>query len=270
MDKADGVTEMAPMQIRKVSQMEKVLGALHRLYAAQDTEEFPSIMMSVADEVVPCVNLTFDIIETATGAARNGFLREPPMTHEDFMERWSYLHHEHPGISFLKRGGKASVISLSDFMTEREFRAGGLYQEIFKPIGVLHQLGIILPVEGHVVGVAMNRDTRFTDEERQLIEHLQPHFVQAFERTQLSAALRGIPPVDFLPWRRHGLTRRECDVLRWLMEGKRNREIALMLSLRPRTVDTHVVNLFTKLGVQTRTAAANRAREILRFPPALR
>src|SRR4051812_3460361 len=136
---------MAPTLKRQPSQIEKVLSALHRLYAAQDTEEFPSVMMSVADEIVPCVNLSFDIIETATGKARNGFLRETPMRHEDFMERWSYLHHEHPGINFLKKGGAASVISLTDFVSEREFCAGGLYEDIFKPLGVLHQLGIILP-----------------------------------------------------------------------------------------------------------------------------
>src|SRR4051794_10102614 len=100
---------MAPILKRQPTQIETVLNALHRLYAAQDTEEFPNVMMSVAEEVVPCVHLTFDIIETAPGKARNGFLREPPMTHEDFMERWSYLHHEHPGISFLQKGGCASV-----------------------------------------------------------------------------------------------------------------------------------------------------------------
>ncbi len=255
------------MDSRAENRMFRVLDALRRLYAAEDTEQFPEVMMSVADEVVPCVNLSFDIINTKTGVARNGFLRPIPITHADFMERWSHLHPQHPGIQFLKAGGVAPIISISDFLSERQFRETGLFQDIFHPCGAAHQLGLILPVDGYVVGVAMNRDTPFTDEERRLMEHLHPHFVQAFQRTQIFAALHGVPAIDHAPWRRSGLTRRECDVLQWLMEGKRNREIAVILGLQPRTVDTHVVNIFAKFRVQTRIAAANRARELLRRPP---
>lgn len=244
--------------------MFKVLDALQRLYAAEDTETFPEVMMSVADEVVPCVNLSFDIINTKTGVARNGFLRPTPITHEDFMERWSHLHTQHPGIQFLKNGGVEPVISIADFLSDRDFRQTGLFNDIFQPLGAAHQLGIILPVEGYVVGVAMNRDTPFTDEERRLMERLHPHFVQAFQRTQIFASLQEAATIDHTPWRRAGLTRRECDVLRWLMEGKRNREIAVILGLRPRTVDTHIVNVFAKFRVQTRIGAANRARELLK------
>src|SRR4051812_6668017 len=255
------------MDSRVENRLYQVLDALHRLYAAEDTEQFPELMMSVADEIIPCVNLSFDIINTKTGVARNGFLRPIPMSHSDFMERWSHLHTEHPGIDFLKKGSVAPLIEISDFVTEREFRDTGLYQDIFQPLGVAHQLGIILPVDGYVVGIAMNRDRPFTAEERRLMEHLHPHFMQAFQRTQIFASLQGAPAIDHTPWRRSGLTRRECDVLQWLMEGKRNREIAVILGLQPRTVDTHVVNLFAKFGVQTRTAAARRAQELLKRPP---
>lgn len=248
------------------SRVFKVLDALQRLYAAEDTEKFPEVMMSVADEIIPCVNLSFDIINTKTGAARNGFLRATPITHEDFMERWGHLNTEHPGIKFLKEGGVAPVISMSDFLTTRQFRETALCRDIFQPLGTEHQLGIILPVDGYVVGIAMNRDIPFTEDERRLVERLHPHFVQAFRRTQVFGSLQSARPVDHASWRRAGLTRRECDVLQWVMEGKRNREIAIILGLRPRTVDTHIVNLFAKLGVQTRTTAANRARELLQRP----
>jgi DNA-binding CsgD family transcriptional regulator len=56
-----------------------------------------------------------------------------------------------------------------------------------------------------------------------------------------------------------GLTTREAEILHWLREGKRNREIALILGLSPRTVGKHLENIFLKLGVETRTAAASAA-----------
>ena len=52
------------------------------------------------------------------------------------------------------------------------------------------------------------------------------------------------------------LTRRESQVLLWIAQGKTNREIGQILSLSPRTVNKHLEQVFRKLGVENRTAAA--------------
>ncbi len=53
-----------------------------------------------------------------------------------------------------------------------------------------------------------------------------------------------------------GLTTRESEVLSWLSKGKTNRDIAQILGLSPRTVDKHLEQIYAKLGVENRTAAA--------------
>ncbi|WP_315838777.1 response regulator [Bradyrhizobium prioriisuperbiae] len=53
-----------------------------------------------------------------------------------------------------------------------------------------------------------------------------------------------------------GLTAREGEVLAWLSKGKANRDIAQILGLSPRTVDKHLEQIYAKLGVENRTAAA--------------
>jgi DNA-binding CsgD family transcriptional regulator len=53
----------------------------------------------------------------------------------------------------------------------------------------------------------------------------------------------------------HGLTPRELQVLRLVAAGATNKVIAAELVLSERTVDRHVSNIFTKLGVSSRTAA---------------
>ena len=58
-----------------------------------------------------------------------------------------------------------------------------------------------------------------------------------------------------------GLTARELQVLRLLAAGATNRAIAAELVLSERTVDRHVSNIFAKLGVGSRTAAAAYAYE---------
>jgi DNA-binding CsgD family transcriptional regulator len=65
------------------------------------------------------------------------------------------------------------------------------------------------------------------------------------------------PPVASLD--RFGLTYREAEVLAWVARGKTNEEIGKILSVRPRTVGKHLENIYQKLGVENRTAAASLA-----------
>jgi DNA-binding NarL/FixJ family response regulator len=60
-----------------------------------------------------------------------------------------------------------------------------------------------------------------------------------------------------------GLTAREAEVLYWITEGKTNPEIAIILDSSINTVKKHANNLFAKLGVETRTAAARAALQVL-------
>jgi DNA-binding NarL/FixJ family response regulator len=53
-----------------------------------------------------------------------------------------------------------------------------------------------------------------------------------------------------------GLTAREVQVLALVAKGKSNKEIAAELVISDRTVARHMSNIFTKLGVSTRTAAS--------------
>jgi DNA-binding NarL/FixJ family response regulator len=55
---------------------------------------------------------------------------------------------------------------------------------------------------------------------------------------------------------RHGLTQREAEVLGWVACGKSNRDIAEILKISSRTIDKYLEQIYAKLGVENRTAAA--------------
>ncbi|AJE34356.1 MAG: response regulator transcription factor [Corynebacterium humireducens] len=57
------------------------------------------------------------------------------------------------------------------------------------------------------------------------------------------------------------LSPREIEILQALETGASNRELAKMLFISEATVKTHLVHIYQKLGVGTRTAAITEARE---------
>jgi DNA-binding NarL/FixJ family response regulator len=74
---------------------------------------------------------------------------------------------------------------------------------------------------------------------------------EAFER--LGAPRPGSQPA--------GLSKRECEVLALVSEGRSNREIGEQLFISDRTVGRHLTNIYNKLGVTSRTQAARYAIE---------
>jgi DNA-binding response OmpR family regulator/DNA-binding CsgD family transcriptional regulator len=59
------------------------------------------------------------------------------------------------------------------------------------------------------------------------------------------------------------LTQREAEVIVWIAHGKSNRDISEILGISPRTVNKHLEQIFTKLGVENRASAAAQATRLL-------
>jgi DNA-binding CsgD family transcriptional regulator len=120
--------------------------------------------------------------------------------------------------------------------------------------------------DGWLVSVVLNCEGRdFSDREVALFDQARSVIARMFrssrviERTReqfLAAASVPAPPAlsPALP-----LTWREREVLRWAAAGKTDRDIADILAISHRTVHKHLQRVYSKLGVETRTAAVMRA-----------
>jgi LuxR family maltose regulon positive regulatory protein len=78
-------------------------------------------------------------------------------------------------------------------------------------------------------------------------------------------ALLGVPPGAMparVPETGEMLTPREVEILRLIVAGCSNREIAARLVVSEPTVKTHVAHILQKLNVSSRTQAAARARDL--------
>lgn len=108
--------------------------------------------------------------------------------------------------------------------------------------------------------------------------------VVEFDVAEMKTLLRGYDVADIIPKSRYDdqvlrravkaaiaarsqaeaipLTDRETEVLRLVVSGLTNKEIADQLSISLNTVKTHLKTIFEKLAVTNRMEAGNRAREL--------
>jgi DNA-binding NarL/FixJ family response regulator len=115
------------------------------------------------------------------------------------------------------------------------------------------------------VSIVLNRSARdFADDDVAALDFvrgpLAALFRQVVEIHRLRVALRArasvAPPASALACM---LTPREREVLDWVAAGKTDAEIASLTGAAVRTVQKHLQNVYVKLGVENRTAAAMRA-----------
>jgi DNA-binding CsgD family transcriptional regulator len=150
-------------------------------------------------------------------------------------------------------GAVVAPVAISDFLTVKEFRRLSLYEMVCEPLGTADSLRLYLPAPAGVSRFFFfDSSTRgFPIRARELLIVLRPHLASA--RARRSGVLRTAEPSRLTP--------REATVMRLVAAGHNNAAIATELWISEHTVRKHLENVFTKLGVHTRTAATALLRE---------
>lgn len=183
----------------------------------------------------------------------------------------------HPHSAYYQRTGDGSARRLSEILSMPALRRTMFFNEISRKNRLVRQLTIYFPAPpAHTVMVALCREAPdFSERDRTLLELLRPHITTAWrlawERERNRAEVRrllarrkprsGAAEVARATQSRFALSPREAEVLGWVAQGKTNGEIAIILGLATGTVKFYVERILTKLGCETRTAAAHTALE---------
>jgi len=164
----------------------------------------------------------------------------------------------------LNREGASTEVMIGLDAAEREIDLSEQLPRISTPTLVLHRR------DDPFVSISFMRElTARIDGAQLAIVSGDTHILEAGDTTELIAAILAFAPQRTeVPQIREpqvsngaigsptGLTTREREVLTLLTEGSTNQEIADLLSISVHTVERHITNLFTKLGVRSRTEAA--------------
>jgi DNA-binding CsgD family transcriptional regulator len=154
-----------------------------------------------------------------------------------------------------RTGDLRTVIKISDFYSARQWHGTGMYTDLYRPIGIEHELMVTLPpgpgtpaLPGRTVRLFCMRGpgADFSEADRALLTLLRPHLQRAY----LDAEQRRNPVPELTP--------RQRQLLGLLAAGHTNAQIARRLGLSEGTIRTHLENLYRRLGVSSRTAAVTR------------
>jgi PAS domain-containing protein len=164
---------------------------LVQLYEAGDLDTYVSRVLSLLPQVVGSEVTSYN--EVNPGRGRVIWKVEPPGA--EFPEaRDVFTAHmaKHPLISHYYRTGDSRVLKLSDFVSLRQLRSLGIYQDCYRLIGVDRQLAVTVPgPRSLVVGITVNRGGRdFSQADRAVLTQLRPHLVRAYANTAMFVSLR--------------------------------------------------------------------------------
>jgi DNA-binding CsgD family transcriptional regulator len=189
----------------------------------------------------------------------NWLCQETPADPDDEVTAPTYWKHykDCEACSYRDRSGDLrSVTKVSDFYSVRQWHSTGMYTDYYRPYGIEHLLGLVLPAgpgpapgPGQTLrlGFVRGPGPEFSERDRALLALLRPHLHQAY----LDAEQRRHPVPQLTP--------RQKDLLRLVAAGHTNAQIAWRLGISEGTVRIHLQNIYARLHVSSRTAAVTKA-----------
>jgi DNA-binding CsgD family transcriptional regulator len=170
------------------------------------------------------------------------------------------LIHDHPLVRYHSSTPNGGARRISDCVSDAAFRRHAIFGEYYQRLGIDRVIAVpVVAGPGHVMSYVLNRKgLDFSDGERDLLDALRPALANLYRFAMLAGDLAFARP------RATPLTPREEEVLRWVCAGKTDLQVAAILGASVRTVQKHLENVYVKLGVENRTAAAMRFEDLRR------
>jgi DNA-binding CsgD family transcriptional regulator len=176
------------------SDIVKFSRVLQVIYRPCDLNVFAEHLLPAVCSLVPADLVGYRRMSPLTAISHGRYLPreiQPDTALEQAFRRHA---HEHPLLGRQRRRGHGSALKISDFWTVRQFHDRGLYQEVYRSLGIEDVMAIRLPTTPHgTVGLSFHRHARtFSERDRLLMDLLRPHVTQAHLNAAVITQMRDI------------------------------------------------------------------------------
>jgi DNA-binding CsgD family transcriptional regulator len=166
-----------------------------------------------------------------------------------------------PIMEYRSRTADLGAMAMSDVIGRQRYHESAFYREYLRPVGLDHVLDIGLSMDGRelrsLVLLRAASCPDFSDRDRDVLAALRPHLRAREARAALYRHAQGATCGDGTSGDLHErLTPREREVIYLVAQGRSNAAIAEALWVTPGTVKKHLENIYAKIGVGSRAAAA--------------
>lgn len=238
------------MRLRR-DQARRMFDVIEWMHSATSLDALHGIIREGMAGLVP--GDCFDLVQCCTRAEDDEVFHAKPDTYTGEEIAYMLAHAaEHPVVGAFS-AGVPDAVSISQCVSDRVWRSSPLYREGgYRRLGLRYEMAVeVRGVSQHSLAVmsVVRGGPDFTEGEKEVLSLLRPHIARAWTQARrrsmgLSAKLlREVFPV---------LSAREAEILFWVVEGKLNAEIAMILQVRLGTVQEHVENIVRKLGMENR------------------
>ena len=261
------------MQFREVTDADcgRVVSGVLAMSHAETLEETTMALVHAAMDLVACDHGGFSEVDTHFNRTR---LFSSEREIGDWVERraavWHHYMPSHPVLRYRTENPGVAVVRLSDVANLSSFYSSGLYNELFREVETDHQLVMHLgtdPRDQHksgalplTLGVPLNRKrhdfTRRDKEILSLLQHLAKPVLRQKRARHHYALLQAavLSPELLRALVGLGLTERQAEVAFWMLKGKSNTDIGVILEIGAQTVRQHSIAIYRRFGIQGRLA----------------
>lgn len=234
------------------AEMGKVRDLLHSLTGASIAGQLPEPAITIMVELIPCDDISRAAINPRARAISDTAVYRVvdsvnPGEDTELDELFWAAYRAEEACSYPYRTQSVDdVFSATDFMSQRQL-AKSLTGALFHMQGVWANAVVPLWLDGgveHRLEFFRCDRTEFSERDKLLLNLLRPHLAMYLKR--LAAERENRHP---------SLTERQAELIALVASGLTNRQIAVRLRLSEGTVRRHLDNIYTRLGVNSRTAA---------------
>jgi DNA-binding CsgD family transcriptional regulator len=163
-----------------------LLDSLSALYTDPHQPGIEARFSAAVTRAIPSEIISFDSFDPGCRQWGYFWLDPPGSVSPEISAIFGYYFREHPLVGEFLRTGLSSPRKITDFITPRQFRRLGIYNEFYRRMGTDTQISVGLPVSPkRILLVTPNRvGIDFTESDRTLLAALRPHLLAAYKNAE--------------------------------------------------------------------------------------